>query len=542
MRKTIYIVLLLSILVIWLYFPIFKNFFQQDEWSAFANIYLVGYGQYILDALIPDPGHYVPLARILFAAHFKIFLFDYWKWALVSVTWHIANSYLVYLLAKKTFKNDWQAIIGGILFAVFAAGQQATSWVVANSATQGATTLVLLSLIYFFESKIFLCILMLVLSMLFKEISIGMFIFFPIVIMFQNYIAKKKIFDKKMLYFVAVALFYIVFRYLTYLGIFSDVKAPVITETQSKKEILFNIGTFPVKGISQTIIPPYVFLQGSKLIADKLPDGIAGQPGTTFFDEFYLKYVFGILGPSVFVITVVVLAITFKFKKEKLNAIAFLGLLFVGINSAIYALSPGRSGFVPIIDSRNLYMPSIGIVFFIVSVASMLKSRKWSIIILSFFTILNTFITRVEIGDISKIGKNRQIILNQIYKDNLKLRDKQIFYIESDTSYYGLPDEVKILPFQSGFGQTLLVWYQKDESFPVSFFENKFLWPIDSQGYKEIDNRGFGYFRDLGLLKLTLKEYNLSIDSVTAYSWKGKEEKLTNITEEIRLKLKSGKK
>ena len=66
--------------------------------------------------------------------------------------------------------------------------------------------------------------------------------------------------------------------------------------------------------------------------------------------------------------------------------------------------------------------------------------------------------------------KYRHNILNQISEDNLKLTDKQVFYTESDTSYYGLPDETKILPFQSGFGQTLLVWFEKSERFPNDFF------------------------------------------------------------------------
>lgn len=542
MRKTIYILFLLSILIVWLYFPIFKNFFQQDEWSAFAYIYKIGYGQYLLDALVPDPGHYVPFARILFAVFFKLFQFDYWKWAGLSLAWHILNSFLVYLLARKIFKKDWQSIFSGILFAVFATGQQATSWIVANGATQGATTLVLLSLLYFLESKTFLCILMLVLSMLFKEISIGMCAFFPIVIIFQNYITKKKVFDKKILYFVAVSLFYVVFRYLTFLGMFSDVKAPIITESQTKSEIFYNIATFPIKGIPQTIVPQYVLLEASKFIAIKLPDGIAGLPGTNFFDNFYLRNVFGNLVLFVFVIVTTILAVILKFKKGKLSTIALFGLLFVGINSAIYALSPGRSGFVPIIDSRNLYLPSIGMVFFLVSTVSLFKNWKVSVVVLIFFTIFNIFITKLEIMNISNVGKNRLDILNQISKDNLKLKDKQIFYFESDTSYYGLPDDVRTLPFQSGFGQTLLVWLENTEKFPTDFFNNAYLWLIDSQGYKEIDNRGFGYFRDLDLLTAVLEEYNLPTDSVVAYSWKGKEEKLTNITEEIRLKLKSGKK
>ena len=160
-------------------------------------------------------------------------------------------------------------------------------------------------------------------------------------------------------------------------------------------------------------------------------------------------------------------------------------------------------------------------------------------LILGLFIGSNIMATKIELGKISEIGKYRHNILNQISEDNLKLTDKQVFYTESDTSYYGLPDETKILPFQSGFGQTLLVWFEKSERFPNDFFRDHYLWPIDSQGYKEVDNRGFGYFRDFNLLKSKITEYNLSESSVIAYSWDSKTNKLTNISDIIRLKLKN---
>jgi len=539
--KLILIFLVLSVVVLFLYMPVFKNFFQQDEWAGFANYYSVGYNQYILNSLLPDPGHYVPLFKMVFATEFKFFGFNHNIWVMVSILWHILNSFLVYLLAKKIFKLEWQSITSSILFAVFAAGQQATSWVVANGATQGATTFVILSLIYFFDNKIGLSLVMLVVSMLFKEISIGIFAFIPLIIIFQNYVQKKKMFDKRIFYFLGVTVFYIIFRYLTFLGIFSDVKAPVITESQSKLEILFNIATFPIKAIAQTSIPSFVYLETSKLIAEKLPDGIAGAPATTFFDNFYLKYVFQSLNLLVFIIILLITIFVASFKKNRLTAISVFGLIFVAISSVIYALSPGRSGFVPIIDSRNLYLPSIGIIFFLVGIVSVIKKWKLSVLILFILILFNIIITRLELNKISDVGQDRIKILHQISKDNLKLSNKQIFYIESDTSYYGLPDEIRILPFQSGFGQTLLVWYSNYTDFPKDFYKDHFLWDIDSQGYKEIDGRGFGYFRNFDLLITTLKEYNLPVDSVIAYSWNSKESKLTNITEVTRSKLKNEK-
>lgn len=543
MRKILLFLLLITVLIVGLYFSIFNDFFQQDEWAGLGMYYMTNGGdfwKYISDAFIPDPGHYVPLYKIVIATSFKLFEFEYWKWAALSVSWHIANSLLVYFLAQKIFKNNFQALCSSVLFAVFASGHQATSWILADGATHGATFFILLSLIFLFRSKTTLSLVALVVSMLFKEIGIGMFLFMPTLIAFQNYKKKVKVIDKNVIFFIATGGLYFLFRYLTFLGIFSDIVSPIITESQNLREIFVNIGTFPVKAVSQTLIPIHLLLELSKYLANRLPDAVAGSPGTTFFDFFYLKYVLTVLVWGMFFFLLLLVALVIKATKNKNTSIILFSLAFVMINSLIYAMSPGRSGFVPIIDSRNLYLPSIGTIFLIVSVSGVLfKNWRLSALLLFIFFGMNVITTKIELNRLSDMGGVRREILQKIYSDNLKLNKSQIFYIQSDTSYYGLPDNVHILPFQSGIGQTLLVWYQRTENFPTDFFAKEYLWPIDSQGYKEIDGRGFGYFREYSLLKSTLKEYNLPVDAVVSYSWNSKFNILTNITEEVRTKLKN---
>ena len=69
-------------------------------------------------------------------------------------------------------------------------------------------------------------------------------------------------------------------------------------------------------------------------------------------------------------------------------------------------------------------------------------------------------------------------------------------------------------------------------------FDNRYLWDIVEQGYRQIGNRGFGYFRDFNLLKDALKDNNLSSSNVVAYNYISGDNKLVNITDEIRQKLK----
>jgi hypothetical protein len=104
-------------------------------------------------------------------------------------------------------------------------------------------------------------------------------------------------------------------------------------------------------------------------------------------------------------------------------------------------------------------------------------------------------------------------------------------------SYYGLPSEEKMLPFQSGLGQTLLVWYHDQENYPNEFYQNRFLWEITDQGYQEVGDRGFGYFRDKDLLRQAIAQYNLVPESLVAFSWNSQTEELKDVTVLVREEL-----
>ena len=95
----------------------------------------------------------------------------------------------------------------------------------------------------------------------------------------------------------------------------------------------------------------------------------------------------------------------------------------------------------------------------------------------------------------------------------------------------------KIPPFQSGFGQTLLASYWKQEQYPKEFYENRFLWDITSQGYKEVNNTGFGYYRDFSALKLAISQNKISAQSVIAFSYSSRDKRLQDISEEVKQRL-----
>ncbi len=132
----------------------------------------------------------------------------------------------------------------------------------------------------------------------------------------------------------------------------------------------------------------------------------------------------------------------------------------------------------------------------------------------------------------------RKSILNDINKQYPKLSPKTIIYVESDMPYYGLPIGENVVPFQSGFGQTLLVWYYfHGDKLPSCFFENSWLYDLLAQGYRSCLGQGFGYFRHYDDLVSGVKNYDISLSSVIAFSWNSDKGILTNTTNFIRAKL-----
>jgi len=139
---------------------------------------------------------------------------------------------------------------------------------------------------------------------------------------------------------------------------------------------------------------------------------------------------------------------------------------------------------------------------------------------LFFYIFYGLFNNWSEIETSFKEGQVRENILKTIKNSHPVLPKKVIIYSDSDSPLYGLADQYKILPFQSGFGQTVLVWYYNGDNINREFYKDRFLWNITSEGYKEISGQGFGYFRNFDTLKSVVKQYNIPLDSVIAYSWK----------------------
>ncbi len=541
--------LLLLVLVIFVYFPIYQGFFQQDEWLGFAR--LITYQDYhrweIFKVIfIPYSAHYTPLSLLNMFLLFSVFHLNYQSYAITSILLHFINSILVFYLVKILFKNYMYGLLAALLFIIMAAGFQTTAWPVADIATHGATIFGLLTLIfslmYIEKNKniyLELAICSLIISLLFKEITIALIVLIPL---FFYFFSNKKFVKTRrvMLAFIFTGLVYAGTRVAFLLTFRGNSLVATSGYTQQFSTALYNLITFPAKAFSQTIFPQGLLLKISRYLANQMPDKLTGEKFTSTYNLFVEQKVLEGLSLIIFLVFGGVILYFWKsYSTKKFGKILGFSFLFVLLNSLIFVFSPERSGVVNIIDSRNLYFLSIGTILIILALLNKVCKNNITKII---FILLPVFMINLswlnyEVSNLVNNGIVRKNILYQIKNYYPKLPQKVIFYTKSDYAYYGLSSNETILPFQSGLGQTLLVWYEESEKFPKEFYSTRFLWDIKEQGYYENNTRGFGYFRDYSLLKENMIKYHLPIESVIAFSWQSKTSTLTNITEKIQKQL-----
>lgn len=529
------------------YINILNGFFQQDEWYGFSEFALrIGssFGDLLKYIFAPSVVHFTPFTLAFLEAFLSAFGMNYQLAAIFSIAENLIVVILVYVLLKQIFKDRVSAGIGALIFASFASGYQATAWVMADVATHGATIFGIISIIQFLKylergvkNHFIFSLIALLVSIMFKEITLGLFL----VMLFLAWSYGKRSKKERWSISKVVVIFgilYVVGRMVMIPFVTLKPGSMLIVQSQSYPKLIYNTLVIPIKAIIQTFVPLTILLGISRQVATVFPVNVRSLMGTTEFEVFVLKRVFETISLSASLIIAALIIL----KRNKQKA-AFLGLFWIIANSLIFSLASERSGAIFVIDSRYLYFPGIGAAILFTDILKNYLTKNKIVFWFLLLTILipNIYYLNSDINLITERGELRNKILVHIRDIYPDLPDKTVFYVRSNQPYYGLPETLKIPPFQSGFGQTLLVWYYPIEKFPKEFFQNRFLWEIDSQGYKEAGNRGFGYFREEDLLKQAVKEYDIPMDSVFAFDWNGNMNILSDITKEVRHDLYDGK-
>ncbi|MDO8638506.1 MAG: hypothetical protein Q7R43_02945 [Candidatus Daviesbacteria bacterium] len=553
---TIFVFIFFLVLVS--YWGVWDGFFQQDEWSglgAFFSREKLPFLMQLKEIYAPmfqqGLGHFLLWTPGVNFIRYSLFGLNYQPYALMSVILHLFNVWILFMLALYISKSKLAAYIAAVFFAVSATASQSVIWVGTSIPTQLALGFSMMSIYNFLvwldtnKAKwIWLSVFYLIIAIGFKETALFLFILIPVL----GFIRGSQINKKVALIFGFFGISYIVMRFI--LVVINTNTSVAFNEIWNLLEnSLSNFVLIVVKGIAQITIPTEVFLIISEFILEltKSPlTPINGDPKRDIFMESQITI------PVLYFIGVVIIAyLIFKLyrgwkQKKLINAILPLFLILSFTPLVFLSSSELKSTFLP---SRNLYIPLAAISLWVGLIFANLvrKKDKKMIVLLISLIFIHGYYLREQINNFNLQGQERKKILQEIKSRYPNLPSKVVFYTESDRSYYGLPEEDRILPFQSGLGQTLLVWYFPAENFPKEFLQNRFLWDIKDQGYKQslpsgegkgIGDRGFGYFRDIDLLKQALKEYNIPVESVIAFSWSGGNKELIDISVGIKKSLK----
>ena len=146
--------ILLTLLIVTIYFPLTKTFYQQDEWLGYG-LYLAKGSGMILQSTGSILGIVLGQGRILtnltyFVFH-TYFPLNVYPIAIFAISFHIINTLIVFFLARKIFKSNLSAFLGSMFFAVNSVSQSAITWTAASINTLPSTTLILIALTFYFR-------------------------------------------------------------------------------------------------------------------------------------------------------------------------------------------------------------------------------------------------------------------------------------------------------------------------------------------------------------------------------------------------------
>lgn len=544
MRKNLGLILpclILIALIFIVYFPITKTFYQQDEWLGYGLYLAKGY-----ETIWQSTGGFLGiifgqgriLTNLLYFLFYKYSPLNVLPISFFAITFHIVNTLIVFFLAKKLFRNILPAFLGSLFFALNSVSQSAVTWSAASINTLPSTTLILIALALYFKylesfrgKWMILSFTFVYLSLFFKETGVFLFLLLPLFSLI--YIKTNiRIFIKRYWYCLAAMFLIVIFRIWGFKSEPGQVALFLTGSSQAYWQTLLTRAVlYPLTSFSLTFVPSEPFLWFARSLSKIYYPFIAPQQfiliaQTVVLDLLALGLTFIIFILSHFLAMCSV-------KAERKHVGFFVG--FMLFSFLPYIIISKNYAYL---ESRYYYLASVawGIIFAWVAnlVAERVKYKSTKLLFLGIFAFFLIVHAKALVSGIDKLAKESQTrigVLDQILQIKPKLNGKKnIFYVTGDANYY-LPDNK--VPFQQGFGYTLLTWYGKRSEYPANFFDNTSLFEIGKEGYYEIGGYGFGYFSDLEKIKDEIRMGKFSEDEITAFYYSSKDQKILDIFKDL---------
>lgn len=558
-RSHFFALFIVALFIVFAFWDLPNTFFLQDEWETFAvNINYQSKGfTGIVESLLPvDPlSHFNPLSRVFSLFEYVFYYTNFVPYAWQSIALHILNALLLYYFIYAWLKDRKIAFTAGLFFGLNSIPSQAVTWVAAANSYEVPMALILISLIFFNRfttqkdnkrGNLIISLTILLISFLFHENGLFLFFFYPLTIFFFAKTQKKKLL--LMLFcgiFISIAVF--TFIRIPFLFGFTVPASDMTGYSHPPLTVYpFRLISMGIKSFSGSFIPEKTLIDISdKVVRLAYPQFLTAD---NVPNPFIVQSIVFDLVSYVLAVVIICLFVLFKrvIKGKKILDAFVWAILFIPMSISPYIFVLGKAGYASIIESKFFYIGNIGVsilVGIIVYSAFLKLARQRAVkiffcILFGVYLLSHGYEIKTYLDNLEKVSLQRKMFLGKIQASYPDLPDNVMFFIQSDTAYYGMPSEDKILPVQVGIGRMLLVWYQKDERFPGCLFTDQFLLSLVEEGYRFCDGRGFGYFRSYDKLEASVRANNIRSEEIIAYSWEGRKGKFTDITEKIRSMIK----
>ncbi len=572
----LHVFLLLATFVVIFYSRSIFAFFQADEWFYFTQFLpLTGKWYGVFSSIyksvfeshaVSGGGHMAPIMNISWYFNNLLFGLNFIPYILLSLFFHVLNAFFIYLILKRLNNLPRVGFIAAVFFGLSYVHQQAVTWVIAFSTTL-SVTLILSAILCLLQitrenekdniRNIRIAFILFLSSILTKEISVVLFIIFPFI---WFTILKKSLKKRFIKYYAILSAFYIFFRAgIPYLFFWADKQIALNAKSENFFDIpllIFRAITYPLRLIVEVFVPAELILWFVEALTSyayphyALEKSVRGTNYLTFIQsagsDMFIFFFSGI-------ILIMFFLYIFKLRKKQKNKfytanIAILIITFSALPLIMIATYAPWWGYVTFIDSRHLYIASVGASFLFALIIEdiglyfnkfFLKHRflkmnpfRISMVIVILWAFTQFVLLQGELIKQVKTGSERKKILSEVLNQTLP-RDKTVFLIKSNTGYYGFGP---IPPFQTNLGQILSIYYYKNRGLPEYFIRNNFLVKggIAGEGYVEFNGKGFGYYINEDTLFSDIKEGKLEPGNISAYNWNGEDGTISNITDEVR--------
>lgn len=546
MKKKYFVFLLTLVSLIFVFYGrTFYTWFQQDEWdwigryTYFNSISKIPLWEAFKSSLFPHPRYrFAPLFDSFYAGLVSIFGLKFEWYAFISLIIHFINSILVFILTKRLTKNTFISSLTAVLFITSSIGQKAVTWIATSFNTLPSATfsiITVITLLNYLEKKKSLTWVYFfgLLALWFKENALGLILSLPLITLVLGS-AKEKI-KKVALSTIGFLLFYFLIRFLlSRVGLLIHTEGyPGFGRFLKFNEYLMLAFWTPIRSIVNVFIFPHTLISIASSFRGT-HDLYAERTGVNYVT-------ISLLVPILLCIYLVYRK--FVSKNKQMLKLFFIALILISVSAITSSLLTirGTSALVYIIRSRDLYFSTAGAAMIIaIAIYKLIVKKKMifkvlSILILSsYFSYHYVNINKHIIDEEIAKRARREPTINNIYNTYPKINNKSVFFVDLTTS-----DE---LPYQTGFGRTLMVWYTlKNDGALINFLGDDYLYFPNSTGYKEIGEHGFGYLEDFDELKKIFNQYHLLTDNVYSFSYNKNTNVITNKTQTVRSLLQSQK-